>query len=98
LKNTELIHLDRIRYIYGEYESVYSRSAIVSNQCLKLFGFSEVQSKSPGNYLTLLEIRDIYLEKSAKLTHLFADLILFLPDAQADRNALQLTAGDEKTE
>jgi hypothetical protein len=43
-------------------------------------------------------IRDIYLEKSAKVTHLVADLILFLPDAQADGNALQLAAEEEKRE
>jgi hypothetical protein len=43
-----------------------------------------------------LEIRDIYLEKSAEVTHLVADLILFLSDAQADGNALQLTAEEEK--
>jgi hypothetical protein len=41
-------------------------------------------------------IGDICIEKSAKLTHLVADLILFLPDAQADGNALQLTAEEEK--
>jgi hypothetical protein len=50
------------------------------------------------DFLNLSKIREIYLEKSAKVTHLVADLILFLPDAQADGNALQLTAEEEKRE
>ncbi len=100
-EKTELIHLDaNMKYEYAEYESIwlkcYNEQSMLKKQ--KLSGFNEVQSKSPGNCLTLLKIRDICFEKSAKVTHLVADLILFLPDAQADGNALQLTAEKEKSE